>query len=265
MQRPLELAVALLDVAVLVGLRRIDGLALQAVVAQQHLVALLKRLPVTPRRHGRGQGVGAMQVRHAAQFDQGVLQAVAEALEALSEADGAGLPVRVGQHEVVDQVGERQALDGDLQARRVGEVRGAEPAGGVDLGEEDLLGRPVQGTPRLDVPLQSTQLAVGEAAGVLALQPGEQGVGLEARVEGQLFLDALPDVGERVGARPPGMRHAYLAGQLTEPAILACSLVVDAGLGGGLGLGQSLVVEAAQTANVQVGDHPKPPCRQGFG
>jgi hypothetical protein len=42
------------------------------------------------------------------------------------------------------------------------------------------------------------------------------------------------------------MLHAHLAGQPAEPAVLARGLVVDAGLGGGLALGQSLPVEAAK-------------------
>lgn len=264
-QRPLELPVALLHVAVLVRLRRVDRLPLQPVVPQQRLVAPLKSRAVTAGRDGRRQGIGAMHLGNAAQLGQGVLQAVAEALEALGEANRAGLPVRVGQHEVVDQMGERLAGDGHLQTGRVGEVGGAQVAGLVNLAEEHLLGRPVQGAPLLDVPLQGAQLPVGEAAGVLALQPLEHGLGLQAGVEGQLLLDAGPGLREGVGARPPGMLHAYLAGQPAEPAVLARGLVVEAGPGGGLASGQSLVVQAAETADLQVGDHPKPPCGKGFG
>jgi hypothetical protein len=264
-QRPLELPMTLLHVAVLVRLRRVDGLALQAVVPQQGLVAALEGRSITPGRDRRSQGIGAMDARHAAQLGQGVLQAVAEALEALGEADAAGLPVRVGQHEVVDQVRERLAADGDLQARGVREVGGAQPARFVDLGEEDLPGRPVQGAPPLDVPLQGAELPIGEAAGIFTLQPVEHGLGLQAGVEVQLLLDARPDLGEGVGSRPPGMLHAYLAGQPAEPAVLACGLVVDAGPGGGLAFGQSLPVEAAKAADLQVGNHPKPPCGKGFG
>jgi hypothetical protein len=205
-----------------------------------------------------------MQPGHAAQLGQGVLQAVAETLEALGEADGARLPVRVGQHEVVDQVRKRLAAEGDLQPRRVREVGGAEPAGFVDLREEDLLGRSVQGTPLLDMPLQGAQLAIRKAAGVFALEPGKQGLGLQAGVEGQLFLDARPDLGERVGPGSPGMLHAHLTGQLAEPAILAGGLVVEAGLGGRSALGQPLVIQAAQTTDVQIGDHPKPPWGKGL-
>jgi hypothetical protein len=65
---PFELAMALFHVAVLVRPRRVDGLALQAVVPQQTLIALLKRLPITAGRHGGGQRIGAMHLRRAAQF-----------------------------------------------------------------------------------------------------------------------------------------------------------------------------------------------------
>jgi hypothetical protein len=264
-QRPLELPVALLHVAVLVRLRRVDRLALQAVVPQQCLVAPLKGRPIAAGWDRGRQGVGAMHPRNPAQLGQGILQAVAEALEALGEADRAGLPVGVGQHEVVDQMGKWLAVDGHLQAAGVREVGGTQVAGPVDLAEEHLLGRPVQGAPLLDVALQGAQLPVGEAAGVLALKPVEHGLGLQAGVEGQLLLDARPDLGERVRSRPPGMRHAHLAGQPAEPAVLARGLIVEAGLGGGLAPGQSLVVQAAETADLQVGDHPKPPCGKGFG
>jgi hypothetical protein len=153
-QRPLELPVALLHVAVLMRLRRVDRLPLQAVVPQQRLVTPLKGRAITAGRDRGRQGVGAMHLGSAAQLGQGVLQALAEALEALAEADGAGLPVGVGQHEVVDQVREGLAVDGHLQAAGVREVRGAQLAGLVDLAEEHLLGRAVQGPPLLDVPLQ---------------------------------------------------------------------------------------------------------------
>jgi hypothetical protein len=264
-QRPLELPVALLHVAVLMRLRRVDRLALQAVVSQQRLITPLKGRSIAAGRNGGRQGIGAMHTRNAAQLGQGALQTVAEALEALGEADAAGLPVRVGQHEVVDQVRERLAVDGHLQAGRVCEIGSAQVAGLVDLAEEHLLGRAVQGTPLLDVPLQGAQLPLGKTAGILALKPVEHGLGLQARVEGQLLLDARPHLRKRVGSRLPGMLHAHLAGQLAEPAVLARGLVVDAGPNGGLALGQSLVVQATQTANVQIGDHPKPPCGKGFG
>jgi hypothetical protein len=131
---------ALLGVAVLVGSSGLDRLALETVVAQQRLVTLGEGRPFGPRWHGRGQPIGAVELRHAPQFRQRILQALAEALVALGKADGAGLPVRVGQHEVVDQMVEGGAVDGDAQVRAVGEVTGGDAPGMMDLGEEDLLG-----------------------------------------------------------------------------------------------------------------------------
>jgi hypothetical protein len=123
-------------------------------VPQQRLVATLKRRSIAAGWHGRRQGIGAMQLWDAAQLGQGVLQAVTEALEALGEADRAALPVGVGQDEVVDQMLEQLAGDGHVQTRHVREVGSTQTTRLVDLREEDLLGRSVQGTPLLDVSLQ---------------------------------------------------------------------------------------------------------------
>jgi hypothetical protein len=165
-QRLLEAVVPLLDVTVLVALAGLDGLGGQAVMLEQGLVTPLEGVGIAAGLDGRGQAVGAVQVRHAAEFPEGVLQALAEALVALGEADGARLPVGVGQHEVVDQVGEGGAVQGDAQLGAVGEVGGGQPAGVVDLGEEDLLGRAVLGPPLPEPPLEGPHLAVGETPGM---------------------------------------------------------------------------------------------------
>ncbi len=246
-QRPLELAVALLHVAVLVGFARVDRLALQAVVPQQRLIPIPKLVPLRSRRHRRTQTVRTVDLRHAAQLRQGVLQAVAETLEALGEADRPRLPVRVGQDEVVHQVRKGRGRDGDTQVGAVGEVRGRQPARMVDLAEEDLLGWPVQGPPLLDPPLQGSQLAIRETSRIQPLQPAEQGLGFQARVERQLLLEQGPDLGERVGPGSPGMVHAYLAGELAEPPVAACRLVIHAGLGSRQSPGQSGQVESAES------------------
>ena len=167
--RLLEAAVPLLDVAVLVGVARLNLLPRQSVMGQQRLVAPGELLRVGQVVDRRAQPVGAMALRHAPQLPQGVLQPRAEALEALRKADRGRLPVGVGQHEVVHQVRERLALDSHAQRRHVREVAGAQAAGLMHLGEEDLLGRPALRAPTLDVPLQGPQLTVGKAAGVTAL------------------------------------------------------------------------------------------------
>jgi hypothetical protein len=156
---------ALLHVAVLVRMRRLDGLARQTVMTQQGLVTLReRRRTLCPRWNGCCQPVGAVHLRHAAQFPQGVLQALAEALVTLGEADGCCLPIRVGQDEVIDQMVEGRPSDSHTQVGAVREVAGAQASRMVNLGEEHLLGRSRQGTPLLDASLQRPQLAIGKAS-----------------------------------------------------------------------------------------------------
>lgn len=83
----------------------------------------------------------------------------------------------------------------------------------MHLGEEDFLGRAVQRTPDLHPPLQGAQLAPGEAARVLPLQDLEEGLGLQARLQGQLRFELGPDVGKGVVAGTPVTGHGNLAGQ----------------------------------------------------
>jgi hypothetical protein len=259
-QRPLELAVALLDVAVLMGLRRLDRLARQAVVPQQGPVTLGEGGPFRPRRHGGGQAVRAVAAGHTAQFPEGVLQPFAEALVALGEADSARLPVRVGQHEMVDQVVEREAGERHAQVGAVREIARRQAARVMHLGEKHLLGRSLQGPPSFDVPLQGTELAIGEAPRITPLQVGEEGLGLQAGVEAKQFFEGRPDLGERVGPGTPVAVHAFnLTGQPAKAAIRARGLGIHAGLGGGQLLGQPFAVEAEELANLLIGDHREPP------
>jgi len=261
LQRTLEAVMTLLHVAVLVALTRLDRLTLQPVVTQQRCVALREgRRPFRPRRNGRRQPIGTMQLRHPAQFPQSVLQPLAKALEALGEAERAGLPVRVGQHEVVDQVLEHDPVDGHPQLGAVREVTGAQPAGVMHLAEEHLPGLPVQRPPLLDPTLQGTQLAVGETARVATLQIREQGLGLQAGIELQLLLQFGPDRRERIGAGTVVALHAFdLAGQPVEPAVLAGRLGVHAGAPGGLLFGDLGDVETAELAGLRIANHEEPP------
>ena len=249
----------LLDVAILVGLSRLDRLAFEPVMREQSLVSSSEHLGFGVAVDRGGQAIGAVSPGDSSQFPQGVLQALAEALEALGEADGAGLPVGVGEHEVIDQVVERLAEDGDAELGHAGEVALGEPTRLVDLGEEDLLGRPFEGTPLFDPPLQATELDVGEPPRKAALQVEEEGLGLEARVEPEQFEEFGPDVLERVLPGPPGMRDSSLTGERVGVAVLACRLLVDFGPIGGLGQCVFGLEQLPQPPELTIGDHPFAP------
>ncbi len=255
----LEAVMALLDVAIFVGLSRLDRLSFEAVMSEQCLVFMSKHVGFRVVIDRRRQAIGAVSRGDSSQFPQGVLQALAEALEAFGEADSTGLPVGIGEHEVIDQVVEGLAEDSDLELGHAGEVRFGEPPGLMDLSEKDLLGRPFEGSPLFDPPLQTTELDVGEPPRMAALQVEEEGLGLEPRVEPELIDEFEPDVLERVLPGPPGMRDSPLTGQRVGVAVLACRLLVNAGLIGGLSQGVFGLDQLPQPPEQTIGNHPFAP------
>lgn len=228
LQGLLEAAVPLLTVPVLVAAGRVGRLGHQAVVGQQRPVPGRVLLGAALVMDGQGHAVGAVPQRHPAQLPQGVLQPLAQAGEALREAHRHVLPVRVGEHEVVGQVGERLALDGHAQAVQVREVRGPQPARLMHLGEEHLLGRAVLRLPLPHAPLQRPPAPLPGRTRHRALQPLQQGLGLQGRLALQQLLQPRPDRRQWVGPGPPGARRPLLAGPVGPVPVLPGGLAIHA-------------------------------------
>ena len=110
-----EAMMPLLHVPVFVRAARVGLATLETVVRQQAVESLRELFGVVELVHGGTQTVGLMGPGHAPQLPQGVLQACAQGLEALGETDPHRLPVGVGEHEVVEQMGERASLEGDAE------------------------------------------------------------------------------------------------------------------------------------------------------
>lgn len=154
---------------------------------------------------------------------------------------------------MVDQVWEQLTADGHAETVHVREVRGTQPAGMMHLVEVDFLGGAVHGPPIMDAALQAPQLAVGEAAGMLPLEPGEEGLGLQAGGGLQLLLDGGPDVGEGIGPGAPiACRRRQLAGQAFQGPVPPCGFAVDADLGSGRAQGRSLIEQAEQPPHMNI-------------
>jgi hypothetical protein len=208
LDRTLEAMMALLAIAVLVAGVDIDRLRLDLVVRHQRLITT--REEPRPRSLNRQtHAITAMAFRHTAQCPHCVLKAFGKALETLRKANRHVLPVRVRQHEVIDHVPERLAVDGHAQVVHEREVRGAELARRMHLGEEDFLGRSTCRLPFFDASLQRPQLAVGKSAGMTALQLLKERLGFPARTGFEQFLDFRPDVRERIGPRPIRSRRCF--------------------------------------------------------
>jgi hypothetical protein len=255
----LEPVVALLDVAILVGFPRLDRLGLDSVMGEQRLIALGECLGIRIGVNGGAHAVGAMPCGNASQFPEGILQPFAQTLEALAEADRAGLPVGVSEHEVIDQVVEGLAGDRDAEFGHVSEVGSGQPTRLMVLCEEDLLGRPFPGAPEFDPSLQTAELNIGESAGKAVLQVEKQGPCLKSRIEPELRFEIGPNVEERIRAGPPVSRRTALAGEPIRVAVLACRFLVDPRLVGDLGQSRFGLKQRPQPPELPVSKHPFAP------
>jgi hypothetical protein len=219
---------SLLTVAVLVATVGVRGLGHHAVVLHQSLITRRVLLQVPVVVNGKGHPVRAVSLGHSTEFPEGVLHPGAEAGETLRKAQTHTLPVRVSQHEVVQQVRKRLTLNGYLQLLHVREVRRAQPARLMHLAEEHFLRWPVLSLPLPYPPFHRSALPLPVLAGVFPLQPVHQGLRLERRLTSQQFFQPRPDLKKRIGPGPPSVRRPALTGQLALVAILPCGFPIHA-------------------------------------
>lgn len=173
----LEVAVRRFAVAILVRLADVDPFARHAVMLQQRQVTRLKFAFGRQVVDGRTQAVAAMTPGHSPEFPQRVLEAVGQRLERLRRAQGHRLPVRVREYEVICQMLESLAEDGDAQGVHAGEIRGRQVAGVMHLAEHDRAPSSGRGPPLPDAALERAAVARGQLTGMLALEPVEQRLG----------------------------------------------------------------------------------------
>ena len=136
-------AVLMRDTAIVAG-------RLHPVMGTQRVIApgqILARILVQVAERGR-QTVAAMLERCAAQCPQRVLQSFGQRHIAFAAEDHMRmLEARVGEPEVIESMIEPRAGDGDAEVGHVGEIRQPHPARLMDLAEDHLLVRAMQGPP----------------------------------------------------------------------------------------------------------------------
>ena len=250
-----EVPVRRFGVAVLVRLADVGPLSFQSIVLQELAIPLLKLALLAKVVHGRRKTVAAVPPGDAAQFPQRVLQALAKGLERLRRAERDRLPVGVGQREVIRQMRERPAAERHAQRVHMGEVRGRQIAGMVDLGEHHLLPRPLRGPPETDLALQGPPLVVGELPCGLALQPAEERHRPQGRLRLESLFDLRPDRGVGIGAGPPVAGSRALRRQLPKLPIFTRRLLVHARPPGRKGQSFTCDQQTTQLSHLTVLDH----------
>lgn len=195
-----------LDVAVLVGLANVDPLRNDSVVLHQVAITRVELAIVGKVVDRRAQAIAAMLARHASQLPQSVLQTAAEGLEGLGETNRNGLPIGVGQREMVEQVIKRLTGDRNPQGIHVREVRRAQVAGKVDLGKHDFPVRSTSSSPRPNATLQGPPLGIGILSRVLLLEPFQEREGTQLRLGLQSFQHLRPDFFKGIFPGPPRSR-----------------------------------------------------------
>ena len=175
LDRLLQVPVRGLDAAVLVAQAPVVARAGHAVVVEECRVAHREVFFLSQVLERRREAVAAVLLRHPAGLPQGVLQPLGQGLEALAALDHFGmLPAREGEHEVVQDVRERDVGNRDAQIAHGGEVRQALLTRRMLLREEHFLGWAFEGAPVADVALQRAQHAVREALRVIVLELAQQ-------------------------------------------------------------------------------------------
>ena len=224
--RLLETPVALFTIAVLVRAGGVGSFGSYSVMRHQGPVLGGELLGLAVRVHRQTHAVGTVAPRRTAQGPHRVLKALAQAGEALREAHGYVFPVRVRQHEVVQQMIEQLAGDRHAQAAHVREVRRPQATGLMDLSEVDLFGRAVLRLPATHPPLQRAPQRVRILPRISALQPAEQGDRLQSRFAPQHLRQLRPHFCQRIRPRSPGPRWPRLTGQFGLVPILPSTLAI---------------------------------------
>ena len=119
---------------------------------------------------------------------------------------------------MIKHVREWLAADRDSQFGQVREIGLAQLARPVFLREVHLLRRSLRRTPVFHLPLQRSQLAIGETLRIPPLQSGEDRLRFEARIRGQLLLYLRPHIRELIFVGAPVPVRLQFARQYSSPA-----------------------------------------------
>jgi hypothetical protein len=163
LDRPLEPVMGLFHIAILMAAAGHVRVWPHPIVIQHLPIPLVEGPAAFAQVMGGGrQIVRPVDSGHPSQFPDRCLKPGDQRLETLGHTERAGLPVRVREDEVIEEVIERLAVERDAQRPHGREIALRVFARSVDLREHHLPLGPVGGPPASDPALQRAELAVGQ-------------------------------------------------------------------------------------------------------
>ena len=171
-------------------------------------------------------------------------------------------PIRVRQHEVVHQMIEWLATDGDVQGVHACEVGGGQVTRLMNLPKDDGLAWSVDGSPLPHATLKRAAMRVEELTWVHLPQPIKEHLGAQSRLGLKLLFNLCPDRGKGIDTCPVETRRPLLfanAGECFLVAIIPSRLGTHASSPCRYGQGHPQTEVAIQTPHLAIRNHRTPP------
>src|SRR5260370_648088 len=207
---------------------RLDLLSLHPVITQQPSVPFGELRRCAHVVYRRRQSIGSVPLRHFPEFPNCVLKTLTQTFKALRKTHRGRLPVRIRQHQVIDQVRKTLPLDRDPQLTHVREVTCTQPPGVMSLREEHFLHRSFRRAPHFHSSLQRAQLPIRKSPGITPLQILKDRFRFQPWVHLQQALHFFPDPLKAILSCSPSRSRRQFARYSPQPAILARRLCVHA-------------------------------------
>src|SRR6266487_2732501 len=139
----------LLDIPIFMSDSDIVPGGLHAVVRHQPLVpnGPIFSFRLTEVAHRSTQMISSMLLWHSANLPQRFLDPFRERLKGLAETDRSRFHIRVGEHEMIDQVGKWLSCNRDAQIVHMGKIRLCSFSRRMDLLKHDIFLRSMQHSP----------------------------------------------------------------------------------------------------------------------
>src|SRR5713226_418282 len=220
----------LLDIPIFMSDGDIVPGGLHAVVGHQPLVSNgpIFSFRLAELAHRRAQMISSMLLWHSANLPQSFLDPFRERLKRLAETDGSRFHIRVGEHEMIDQMSKGFSRDRDSEIFHMGEIGLSPFSRGMHLFKDDVLLWSMQHSPPGNMSPQRAILRRTIAIRMPFREQGKQGGRLQGWVAFELLDHPGPVFLKRGGAGLPLMGALEGRGQCSRLFVFAGGALAQA-------------------------------------